>query len=96
MDTSTYQHTPIFVNHQIPQPAVNERARRSSARQRIDLQTLNGNYQQGSQLDRHLELATKNVQLSDREIVIATEPEVIVIMGYAEFSDCEARPEGIA
>ncbi len=87
MKTSTYQHTPISVNHQIPQPAVNEDGRRSSARQRIDLQTLNANHQQGCQLDRHLELATKNVQLSDREIVIATEPEVIVIMGYAEFGD---------
>ena len=83
MNTSTYQHTPISVKHQIPQPAVNERARQKN----LDLQTFNANHQQDSQLDRHLELATKNVQLSDREIVIATEPEVIVIMGYAEFGD---------
>ncbi len=83
MNTSTYLHTPIYANHQIPQPAVNECARQGN----LDLQTLNTNHQQGSQLDRHLELATKNVQLSDREIVIATEPEVIVIMGYAEFGD---------
>ena len=82
MNTSTYQHTPISVNHQIPQP-VNERARQRN----LDLQTLNANYHKGCQLDLHLELATKNVQLSDREMVIATEPEVIVIMGYAEFGD---------
>ncbi len=66
MNTSTYQHTPIAVNHQIPQPAANERGKEKFDRQ-------------------NLELATKNVQLSDREIIIATEPEIVVIIGYAEF-----------
>lgn len=76
MSTSSYKkNSNTFSIEQVTQPAI------------ANTKTLNCYPAQAAPVNKNLKPVTEAVESSDREIVLETTPEVVVIMGYAEFGD---------